>query len=82
MSVLAERHHDQQVAEHRHDNNDGEKDGENDRLQWAQEFLLLFLLLLSRVYYVIQQTAERKISTLKFLTHLESSHAVWKGLLL
>ncbi len=55
MSVLAERHHDQQVSKHGHDDNDGEKDGENNRLQRAQEFLLLLLFLLFGVYYVIQQ---------------------------
>lgn len=65
MSVLAERHHDQQVSEHRHDDNDAEKDGEYNRLQQAQEFLLLLflfllLLLLSCAYYVIQQTAGNK----------------------
>lgn len=33
MSVLAERHHDQQVAEHCHDYDDREEDGENNRRQ-------------------------------------------------
>lgn len=56
MSVPAQCHHDQQVSKHCHDDNNGEKDGENDRLQRAQEFLLLFLL--SCVYYVIHQTAK------------------------
>ena len=61
MSVLAECHHDQQVSKHCHDDNDGEKDGENNRLQGAQEFLVLLLFLfLSCVYYVIQQTAKKE----------------------
>lgn len=59
MSVLAECHHDKQVSKHSHDDNDGEEDGEHNCLQRAQEFLLLFLLLLSRVYYVIQQTGKK-----------------------
>lgn len=62
VSVLAERHHDQQVAENCHDNDEREKDGESDGLQGAQEFLLLLLvrLLFFRVFYVIQQTAREK----------------------
>ncbi|TNN86307.1 hypothetical protein EYF80_003392 [Liparis tanakae] len=44
--LTSECHHDQQVAKHCHDDNNGEKDGQNNCLQRSQEFLLLLLLLL------------------------------------
>lgn len=57
MSVLAERHHDQQVPEHRHDDDDAEEDGENYRLQRVQRLLRLFLLLLSCVCELVHKAA-------------------------
>lgn len=72
MPVLAESNHNQQVAKHCQNNDDGEEDGEKNCLQRAQEFLLL-LLLLFIIYYVAQKTVRGirsdKIKHFKMQTH-------------